>query len=47
MKMTVHFVITICGSGNTIDDAWQDATDGFSLEPGEYADYEIIEEEEE
>jgi len=29
-----HFHITIAGSGNNEDEAWRDAVESFSLDPG-------------
>ena len=46
--MTVHFKITISGSGNTVDDCWNDAVESLSLDSGvtpEEDEYEIVEDE--
>lgn len=48
--MTVQFTITISGSGNTIEECWQDAVDSLALDPGptpEESEYEIVEDDEE
>lgn len=43
--MTVHFTITLAGSGGNLQEAWTDAIEGFTQEPGEIPeDYEEIEE---
>jgi hypothetical protein len=31
---TYIFTISLIGSGNNADEAWNDATEGFSLNPG-------------
>ena len=41
---TYHFKVILAGSGNNIDEAWQDAIEGFSLEPGCPPEDEFIEE---
>lgn len=48
--MTVHFKVTLSGSGNTVDECWNDATESFSMDPGitpEDDEYEIVEDENE
>ncbi len=32
---TYEFIITLVGSGSDIDEAWIDASEGFSLDPGD------------
>jgi len=40
-----EFTITLGGYGETPDQAWEDATEGFSLEPGETpSEYQVEEE---
>lgn len=42
----VHFKISLVGLGETVDDCWRDAIEGFNLDPGITPDkdeYEIIE----
>lgn len=43
--MRVHFNITICGYGNTPEEAWRDAVDALAGSPGPVPD-EYFEEEE-
>lgn len=31
---TYEFTITLCGTGKDDTEAWQDACEGFSLDPG-------------
>ena len=48
--MTVHFKITIVGSGNSIEECWEDAVNSLAEDPGptpEESEYEIVEEDEE
>ena len=42
---TFIFTVRLQGSGSNIQEAWEDATLSFALEPGEYEEYELIEEE--
>lgn len=42
---TYHFTVTLAGTGDSADEAWRDACEGFSLDEGETpADYELVEE---
>jgi hypothetical protein len=48
MIKTYHFKITLAGSGNTPEEAWNDACEAFMLDTGNTPeDYEIQEEVEE
>ena len=45
-----HFTITLSGGGNTPEEAWIDACEGFELDPGcmpEGGDTELVEDDEE
>lgn len=44
--MTVHFTVTLSGSGSNIHECWNDAVEGLYLEPGTTPedDYKIVEE---
>jgi len=33
-KMRYEFTITLGGSGDTVEEAWEDAIEAFSLDPG-------------
>jgi len=33
-EQTYHFSVTLAGTGDTPEDAWQDAVEGFSMDPG-------------
>ncbi len=39
-----RFRVTLCGYGNTPEEAWEDAYDSFAADPGEYETCEINEE---
>lgn len=46
---TYHFKVVLSGSGETPEEAWNDAVEGFNEDAGacpEKEDYEIVEEEE-
>ena len=46
MEKTYHFTIVLSGTGVTTQDAWEDATEGFSLDSGitpDESEYEIVE----
>ena len=45
-----EFAITLVGDGNTPDEAWNDAVEGFMLEPGitpDKSEYTVEDEEKE
>lgn len=44
---TYHFPIVLVGTGDMPEDAWNDAVEGFCLDPGCFDKYEIVEEDEE
>lgn len=44
---TYEFQVTLRGRGDTQEDAWRDAVDAFSADPGEPDKAEKIDEEEE
>lgn len=42
-----YFKVTLCGCGDTAEEAWSDAVEGFMLEPGvtpEKEEYAVTEE---
>ena len=41
---TYHFTVTLQGSGDDPQDAWQDAVEAFQLDPGEPHETKLIEE---
>ena len=41
-----HFQVTLQGEGNTPEEAWNDAVEGFYCDPGEPEDHVLIEEDE-
>lgn len=45
MERTYHFTVILAGTGKTVEEAWADAVEGFSLDPGIPDDYEIINDE--
>jgi len=42
---TYHFPITLAGSGDSIEEAWEEAVSAFSLDSGVYEEYELVDEE--
>lgn len=42
-----EFTITLAGQGETPEEAWQDAVEQFSIDPGSPPDEYIIEDQEE
>lgn len=46
---TIHFTVVLSGSGDTVDEAWDDAVEGFNLDSGvtpSESEYEIVEDDE-
>ena len=46
MSKLYDFSLVICGWGNTVDEAWENAKNNFDIDKEQLLEYELIEDDE-